>query len=304
MDVYVMKDGQRRGPYQPFRLTEMLEDGELTPLDIVWHEGMENWLPLQDAESLRVVLRKSTPPPVPETDDPALPPPLPDKVAPVELTLALLRQRRGLGWRRFFARQIDHTLAIAITAVVATSFGWTDMWMIYLPDSLLFVLAPALLWIVPEAVLLSLWGTTPGRLVLGLKVLDVNGTPPAFGSALKRSVLVWAGGFGFGLPILAILPVAQWMYAFRHFQRSGDTLWDRSAGTSVTGSRLHTGHAIGLALTTALVTSLFAWLWLMAPLPERLKGEERSQLEDLRRKLWETAAPAKDISSLPSVPGA
>ena len=185
-----MKEGRRLGPFQPFRLTEMLEEGELTPLDAVWHEGMENWLPLKDTDSLRTVLRKGTA--APDSDAPALPPPLPPGSPPAELTIALLRLRRALAWRRFFAKQIDLTLALTITAAAATALGWTDMWMIYLPDSLLLILAPALLWIVPEAALLSLFGTTPGRMVLGVRVVDEDGKPPPFGRALKRSLLVWA----------------------------------------------------------------------------------------------------------------
>ncbi len=296
-----MKDGQRRGPYQPFRLVEMLEDGELTARDAVWHEGMEKWQPLEDTESLRTVLRKGTTPPHPDTGVP-VPPPLPP-AGPPELTLALLRQRRALAWRRFFARQIDLTLAAILVAGGATAFGWTDMWMLYMPEAFFYLIAPALLWILPEAVMLSTWGTTPGRLVLALRVLNSEDRRPAFLKALKRSVLVWAGGLGFGLPADKLLPVAQWMFSFWHFQRSGETLWDRSAGTHVTAGRLHTGHAAGIALITALVTSLFSWLWLMAPLPDRVKGEERAQFEELRHRLWETAAPLKDNSSLPSAPG-
>lgn len=289
-----MKDGQRRGPYQPFRLMEMLEEGELTPQDAVWHEGMEKWQPLQETASLQTVLRKNIPPPLPPDDAPLLPaPPPPAPAVKQELTLALLRQRRALSWRRFFARQIDLILALFLVTASATALGWTDMWMIALPESFFFVIAPALLWIVPEATLLSLWGTTPGRLVLGLRVEDEKGSPPAFGKALLRSVLVWAGGLGFGLPLVMLLPVAQWMYALWHFQRSGDTLWDRSAGTRVAFCPLHRGHVAGIALTTALVTSLFAWLWLVPPLPARLKGEEREQLEQLRHTIWESASPAK-----------
>jgi len=60
-------------------------------------------------------------------------------------------------------------------------------------------------------------------------------------------------------------------------------------------SRRHTDHAAEIALTTALMANLSAWLRLMVPLPERRKCEERTQFEQLRSKLWEIELPLKKI---------
>jgi len=303
MDVYVMKEGQRRGPFQLFRLTEMLEDGELTPQDAVWHEGMEKWQPMQETESLQGVLRKAANVSVAEGRDETAPAATVKPAVPPELTLAVLRQRRALAWRRFFARQIDMTISTAAVIAAAVLMGWGDWWSLYVPESWILILAPALVWILPETVMLSWLGWTPGRVMLGLQVVDKDGNCPTPGAALKRSVLVWAGGYGFGLPAL-FLPVAQWMYAFWHFQRRGETLWDHSAGTRVTFCQLHRWHVAGIAVFTAAITALFAWILLTIPLPSRFSDEERKQWEKVRKGAWERTEPSRQNSGLPSARGA
>lgn len=300
-----MKDGQRQGPYQLFRLTEMLEDGELTPKDPVWHEGMEKWQALEDTESLRGVMRQ--PVVAKESGDhPQTSPIQESKPAAVipELTVALLRQRRALAWRRLFARQIDLTIATVTTVMAAAAMGWSDLWSLFKPDSLAIILAPAMIWILVDTIMLSLLGWTPGRLLLGLRVVDKNGARPSARTALKRSALLWAGGLGFGLPAAWLLPLAQWAYAFWLFQQRGETLWDHSAGTRVIVCQLNRWHAVGLAVITAGVTSLFAWLCFAAPLPARLNDQDRAQFEALRNAALESAAPSRNKSGLPFGPGA
>lgn len=290
MDVYVMKDGRRQGPYQLFRLTEMLEEGALSPQDVVWHEGMKGWQPLEDTESLRGVLRdKAAPAPAPVEKQTANVGPRPGPAAglasfPYEAGLAVLRQRRALAWRRFFARQIDMTIAAAGVVALAAALGWTDMWAFLNPYPPGIIIAPALVWILVETVMLSTCGWTPGRLILGLRVVMDGGVPPSPGAALKRSALVWAGGLGFGLPVGFLLPVAQWLYTFWHFQQRGETLWDRAAGTRVAFRPLHGGHAAGLAIITAAVASLFCWLVLVAPFPARFNLNDREPFEQFRNE--------------------
>jgi uncharacterized RDD family membrane protein YckC len=307
MDVYVMKDGKRQGPYQPFLLKEMLDEGELTPLDTVWHEGMEKWQPLGETDSLRSVLKRERPAPVKEQDEPVQAPRsagVKTQVVPLELTLAVLRERRALGWRRFFARQIDMSIAVVAVVAGASALGWTDMWALISPNLWVIILAPALLWIPVEAAMLAALGWTPGRLALAIRVVDLEGNRPAFLAALKRSVLVWAAGLGFGLPMGMLLPLAQWLYSFWHLQRFGSTLWDHSAGTRVTCRKLEFRHVGGIALFNVAMASLAAWLVFTVPLPSRFTDEEREKIESMREAVWKTASPAPRNSGLPSPPGA
>jgi len=284
MDVYVMKDGRREGPYQPFRLREMLEEGTLTPLDSVWHEGLENWQALGETESLRGVLRKEELPPVlPEPDTSVTPA---RAVPEGELTPAVLRARRGMAWRRFIARQMDAFLGTALFVIAAAAAGYTDLWSVVLPSPwYLFVLA-AVAWIVVESVMLRFLGWTPGRLVLGLRIVRQDGAPLTFRQALQRSALVWAGGLGFGLQWGYLLPVAQWSYGWWCLQKRGLTLWDHSAGTTVSAGTLARRHTAGIVAILALFTGFNIWLMLTVPLPDRLPEADRTVIEEMRQQFW------------------
>ena len=52
-------------------------------------------------------------------------------------------------------------LASVATIGTATAFDLGDVWQMHLPDSIQMLLAPALVWLVVEPILLCTWGTTP-----------------------------------------------------------------------------------------------------------------------------------------------
>jgi len=51
-DWYYTQNDGRRGPVSFARLKTMAADGWLRPDDLVWHAGMETWVPASDAEGL------------------------------------------------------------------------------------------------------------------------------------------------------------------------------------------------------------------------------------------------------------
>lgn len=46
--LYVLKEGQKRGPFTTEELEEKVVSGEFAPDDQFWTEGMDGWLPLSD----------------------------------------------------------------------------------------------------------------------------------------------------------------------------------------------------------------------------------------------------------------
>jgi uncharacterized RDD family membrane protein YckC len=134
-------------------------------------------------------------------------------------------------WTRLLARLVDGTLLLALVLAVALAFP-------AILDAGLFRLYAGILvaWILLEAAALGALGTTPGKLLLGLRVTDRHGTRPGFGTSLARSALVQVFGCGLGIPIIALF---QLIVAYREVASGEPTYWDRHCGTAVVRADAH-----------------------------------------------------------------
>lgn len=129
--------------------------------------------------------------PVPDQGQPALP----KKEKP------LPREPFVHPWRRYFARSLDlgiYSLAIGAVLIlgfhvpVQTLSGFVRLllsWLANLPMLLL------------EPLMLSRWGTTPGKAVFGITVLDSEGQKMSLHQARERTAEVFSKGMGYGIPI-------------------------------------------------------------------------------------------------------
>ena len=85
-------------------------------------------------------------------------------------------------------------------------------------------------WFALEAWMLHRFGTTPGKWLLGLRVVNRDGSPLGAGQASWRSFRVLVGGIGFGWPVLSVLcQLFSWIIA----RRKGAALWDLAGGHQV-----------------------------------------------------------------------
>lgn len=75
---YVGQSGDRKGPFTSEDLRKMAESGELKPSDLIWKQGLEQWVPASSAKNLFPA--QIGPPPLPSEE--AGPPPLPADAAP------------------------------------------------------------------------------------------------------------------------------------------------------------------------------------------------------------------------------
>ena len=62
MQILINRNGQQLGPYTLEQVNEYLAAGSLSPNDPAWHEGLAEWVPLNQLEGI-VVPAASTPPP-------------------------------------------------------------------------------------------------------------------------------------------------------------------------------------------------------------------------------------------------
>ena len=172
------------------------------------------------------------------------------------------QERAGEALRRFFARQIDLALLGGITWAAVSMIGIrTGAWLLSTPDQemqqstiaalvLLLVLALPL-----EALLLGLSGYTPGKWLLGLRVVNGRGAAPGMSTALQRATRVALTGQALLIPPFVLFTYA---IAFGKLSNSGLTAWDHTLGLKVQRTPLSSNQ-----WWLALGALVFAWVMVM-----------------------------------------
>ncbi len=135
-------------------------------------------------------------------------------------------------WVRYFARIIDYIvfeflITILLTFIfllVAPSviewFYYNELtYITYLAFSFFIYMS----WNFFEALLLSKWGTTIGKWLLGVSLTDSFGNKLTYEDALSRSFQVWIKGMGLGLPIVSIITL---IVSYTRLNEEGKTSWD------------------------------------------------------------------------------
>ena len=67
MEWFYVKDGQQVGPFTTEALAAKKDSGEVAPTDLIWKEGMTDWLPIQQVAEFGGVQ-----PPAPQAGPPAM----------------------------------------------------------------------------------------------------------------------------------------------------------------------------------------------------------------------------------------
>lgn len=148
---------------------------------------------------------------------------------------------------RFIARHIDLIIAASVFGLIWDTIG-PPMNTKYVVNCML----STLLWVPVEAILLSSWGTTPGKWLLNTTLRSSDGKKLRFGSAANRSLHVWAWGMGVGYPYATLVAEA---FAYTELRDKGTTRWDRDGSSSVTHGTIDLHRAL---VTLVFVCSLIA----------------------------------------------
>lgn len=127
---------------------------------------------------------------------------------------------------RFIARFFDYSLFLLVLLGLQILFRGS------FPFGLFEYLIPFefVAWIPIEALLLSTWGTTPGKFLLKTKLRQGRKVKLDFFTALKRSYHVWFRGLGMGIPVVNVLCM---LVASSKLRMLGMTSWDREDNITV-----------------------------------------------------------------------
>lgn len=134
-------------------------------------------------------------------------------------------------WIRYWARYIDIIIFSLIFGIFLAIFipSVLDSSDVFLTIIILFV------WIFAESVLLSSWGTTPGKWLLKIKLAWHPNRKPDFSVALNRSFGVWLKGLGLGIPIVSLFTLIS---SYNHLTKEGITHWDRDGHFTITHGKI------------------------------------------------------------------
>lgn len=74
-----------------------------------------------------------------------------------------------------------------------------------------------------EASIISAFGTTPGKALMGIRVLGEDGGKLGFGASYSRSLQSYIVGLGAGIPLVSFVAG---IVAFMNLTRNGEVSWD------------------------------------------------------------------------------
>lgn len=211
MKWYFVQDGQRVGPVGREVLDERIREGVVQAETLVWRPGLTDWRRAADVSELEVPPSlPGLPPPLPQAGDPGDAAPIGENedlrawaeamAAEKERALAAAaaaapRQDFGGFWARFAAKMIDGLILIGIGILVSDAVAslFYEGSIPVPPDWRGFLRAQGILSLVNAVI--AIWFSvyfirrheaTPGKRMLGLRVVRADGSPVGTGKIILR----------------------------------------------------------------------------------------------------------------------
>ncbi|MBI5590648.1 MAG: RDD family protein [Deltaproteobacteria bacterium] len=184
------------------------------------------------------------------------------------------------GWLvRFLARSVDGI-------IFALMLGYVEAFRLFqhpVAGWPVYIFAGTLLWAFVEANLLSSIGTTPGKWLLGIRVVTHEGNKPVLLEAFKRSIGVWWYGLGAGC--VPLMPLMMAVNGVR-LMKKRPTPWDRKGHFVVNlGPRRNLKTCVSLAIVV-LGCFLLILLW----------GEQQQKVPDDSKHPMRASPPQSQMS--------
>ena len=232
---FYISNGGSNGPIAESDLLGLLDSGSIGRDTLVWRDGAADWIPLSSA----LGLSERTPPPIPGLET---------KPAPV-LTKAEVKLSQAFEgteftdlsrhpWRRLLARLFDLTvhgalmlfliglLFIAIDQDLGKAYGEH----LSKHESFAGLLAVALVMF-PNALFVGFSGSTLGKWLFGIKVVDgETNAPIGVGRAFQRELRIYWSAWGLGIPIVYLFTLYN---AFKDLKENGINSWDKDLNSKL-----------------------------------------------------------------------
>ena len=234
---YYVSGDKQVGPVSAETIQELLDAGALNSNTLVWAEGFDDWKPIISVDDFRLNYPPNIPPPPQMTATSGR------DIQTFEISGPQIRP-----WVRYWARVIDNLLFALLIGLI---LGIVYPASLEINDTLLgFILL--FIYVFFEPIMLTSWGTTPGKALLRVKLRKSTGDKPTYAEALNRSFSVWLRGLGLGIPIVSLITL---ITAYNNLTKNGITTWDKEGDFNVSHRKIGAIRVIIIILF--LICSLF-----------------------------------------------
>jgi len=163
-------------------------------------------------------------------------------------------------WRRYWARLFDITFIMPIYIFIISLFSPGLNYTIIRTESFIGGALLLLFYLIFfEPMMLSSFGTTPGKVFLGIEIRALSGKKISYATGMKRGFLIWIYGMGIGIPLIALFTMT---FAYNKLKRNGITSWDEKCGINVIHDQLSIFKVILFIII--FIFSLFIWVGFMS----------------------------------------
>jgi hypothetical protein len=209
MQIWIIINGEKQGPFADFEVRRHISNGQYTGETIAWHEGLSEWMPLAQ---ISVFEREFTPEAREIGNVSARP--------QEELPAAGAARAESYWLRRFWARWLDIYLLTGVLWLVLYASHVDIGFILDTPWLMLLIYFP---WVPCEIWLISGCATTPGKWLMGLRVVNDDGSRLDLRQSTLRAVRVYFLGIGMGWGVVS--PICQALSLIQA-RSTGKCLWD------------------------------------------------------------------------------
>lgn len=162
-------------------------------------------------------------------------------------------------WARFWARMLDFQISGAVVGVSVGFLLPATFLMVLdgLSGQIFWIMLVAPLMMAVEAAQFALFGTTLGKLAVGVRVASIDGGRLTAQQSRRRAWSLYLNGLILGIPIISLLAYAQ---NYQHLKEGRLTSWDVDAGARVYGERTSPTRTFLVASATVILALAFTAL--------------------------------------------
>ncbi|SHI68715.1 protein of unknown function [Rubritalea squalenifaciens DSM 18772] len=214
MKIWLLEEGERTGPHESYEVRDRIEAGDLAASTQAWYEGAPDWVRLDEVPVVEGLFRTRD---SLESSGALATPISEEEVMEEQIALEYIYPPKLHLVRRFFARLFDLMLYMTLLIIVIRDPVILDP----AQRDVMFHLMMGLGYVLIDAGMTNLWKCSPGKWLLGIRVVDSQGLAIGLGSSVMRSLRVWVLGWGMWI-ITPVSLAISWFMA----KRLNYMVWD------------------------------------------------------------------------------